>query len=472
MSRPLVRALLAAAGLLIAGIVMSLFSSPARGLALCSAGLLALAACRVMRSLQVHEDAPRAFEGLRPGHARIPDPAFSINAASVQSCGASLLDHDYRVLWCSTLSETHLGVRARSDIGQPIDLIVRGSSFAAYLAAGDFSQPLRLSAVGPEDRKLSVWLIPYLESQWLLLSLDVTQAIELETARRNSIADALHELSTPITALAGYLDAMRGFSFGPRRLRDYLDSMEGQCWRLRRTAESLLNLSALEAAPKPSVDERIDLAALSAAILADAEALSTGRHRIVMDADPEFDLLGCGNEIASALGNLVSNAVRYTPAGGEIRLVWHALPDRAVEFAVEDSGIGIAREHIPRLTERFFRVVNEHSHKTAGTGLGLAIVKDILTRHHATLEIESEPGRGSRFAVRFPARRVILPAVRRATVAARGSETRNSSPSRSKVPLRLKVAAGKMPTLQLRSTPSLTHAWGLASTAGKPRRSR
>jgi len=489
MNRLLVRALLAAVGFLVAGLVMSLFSGPARGLALCSAGLLGLAACRVMRARQGHEHAPRIS-----ALARIQNPACPANAASAQSCGASVLDREYRILWCNALSAAHLGIRyagmsiflasnrcnalsaahlgiqTKSDIGQPIDLILRGSSFAAYLAAGDFSQPLRLKAAGPEGRILSVWLVPYLDSQWLLLSLDVTQAIELETTRRDCVADALHELSAPITVLAGYLDAMRGFAFGPRRLRDCLDSMEEQCRRLRRTAESLLNLSALEAAPKPSGDERIDVEALFAAIRSEAEALSAGRHRIVLDAGPGFDLFGCGSEIASAFGNLASNAVRYTPPGGEIRLVWRALPAGAAEFGVEDNGIGIAKEHIPRLTERFFRVDRELSRKIAGTGLGLAIVKDVLTRHQATLEIASEPGKGSRFTARFPARRVIPAAARRATPVASGTGTRISPPSRGKAPL--KIADGRMSAPELRSAPSRVYGRVLVTTAGKPRRSR
>jgi len=461
MNRLLTNALLAAAGLLVAGLVTGLFSSSARGLALCSAGLLGLAACGVVRAREEH--APRTVAGLFPARKRVPEPACPVDAASAQSCGASVLDREYRILWCSALSEAHLGIRTGSDIGQPLDVILRGSSFAAYLAAGDFSRPLRLSAASPESKILSVRLVPYLESQWLLLSLDVTQDVELETARRDSIADALHELSTPITVLAGYLDAMRGFAFGPRRLRDCLDSMEDQCRRLRRTAEGLLNLSALEAAPKPSGDERIDLEALFSAIHDEAEALSAGRHHIVLDAEPGSDLYGCGGEIASAFGNLASNAVRYTPPGGEIRLVWRTLPAGGAEFAVEDNGIGIAKEDIPRLTERFFRVSHELSRKIAGTGLGLAIVKDVLTRHEATLEIDSEPGKGSRFAARFAARRVL-------PVVARNSETRISAPSRGRTSLR--IAGRRMPAPELRSAPSQVYGRVFATTASKPRRSR
>ncbi|MBI2320461.1 MAG: PAS domain-containing sensor histidine kinase, partial [Betaproteobacteria bacterium] len=157
------------------------------------------------------------------------------------------------------------------------------------------------------------------------------------------------------------------------------------------------------------LDERVTVAPLLERLRAEAEALSGGRHKIVLDAEPGFDLLGAENEIASAFGNLMSNAIRYTPAGGEVRLTWRASANEA-EFAVQDTGIGIAAGHIARLTERFYRVDRGRSRETGGTGLGLAIVKHILTRHQATLDIKSEPGKGSRFTARFSGRRIV-PAV-------------------------------------------------------------
>jgi two-component system phosphate regulon sensor histidine kinase PhoR len=396
----------------------------------------------------------------------VQDAAFPSGTASSQSCGVSVLDAQHRILWCNALSAAHLGIQTRTDIGEPIASILRGSPLVDYLAAGDFSRPLRLRSAGQESRILSTWLVPYLEFRWLLLTLDITQAVELEVTRRNFVADALHEMSAPITVLAGYLDAMRGFAFGPKRLRDYLDSMEQQCQRLRRTAESLVNLSTLESAPEPPGDERIDLRMLCAEIRAVAEALSAGRHGIVLDARPEIDLFGCGSEITSAFSNLASNAVRYTPPGGEIRLILRALPDGSAEFAVEDNGIGIALEHIPRLTERFFRVDHELSRKAAGTGIGLAIVKDVLARHQATLEIESEPGRGSRFAARFPAYRVKPAAAISATMDDCGSRVYPAI--RGRIPL--KVAGGRTPAPELRSAPSQAYGRVFATTQGKPRR--
>jgi two-component system phosphate regulon sensor histidine kinase PhoR len=236
-------------------------------------------------------------------------------------------------------------------------------------------------------------------------SRNVARAARLEAVRRECIANVSHELRTPLTVLVGFLETVRELKLDPRLSRDYLDRMEEQCKRMQRIIEDLLQLSTLEAAPEPPADERVDVGRLLDRISAETKMLSAGRHQIVLDAEDGFDLLGAENEIASTFGNLVSNAVRYTEPGGTVRLVWRASPAGAV-FAVEDTGVGIEKEHIPRLTERFYRVDRECSRRTGGTGLGLAIVKHALVRHHATLGIESEPGKGSRFTARFPAHRV------------------------------------------------------------------
>jgi two-component system phosphate regulon sensor histidine kinase PhoR len=224
--------------------------------------------------------------------------------------------------------------------------------------------------------------------------------------RRDFVANVSHELRTPLTVLSGFLETINELQLDPKRSRDYLNLMAEQSKRMQRIVDDLLTLSTLESAPGPSLDERVPIAPLLDRLRAEAEALSGGKHKIVLDAEPGFDLLGAENEIASAFGNLTSNAIRYTPAGGEVRLAWRASANEA-EFAVQDTGVGIASEHIPRLTERFYRVDRGRSRETGGTGLGLAIVKHILTRHQATLDIKSDPGKGSRFAARFSGRRVI-----------------------------------------------------------------
>jgi two-component system phosphate regulon sensor histidine kinase PhoR len=231
-------------------------------------------------------------------------------------------------------------------------------------------------------------------------------AARLESVGRECIANVSHELRTPLTVLLGFIETVRDRRLDRKSSRDCFDLMEEQCKRMQRIIEDLLQLSTLEAAAKPPADERIDVRALLARIRTDAEGLSAGRHRIVLDVEDGFDLLGTEREIASAFGNLAGNAVRYTPAGGAVRLVWRASPEGAA-FSVEDTGIGIERQHLPRLTERFYQVDRERSRRAGGSGLGLAIVKQALLRHQATLEIESEPGRGSRFTARFSAQRVI-----------------------------------------------------------------
>jgi len=205
--------------------------------------------------------------------------------------------------------------------------------------------------------------------------------------------------------LVGFLETVRELKLDPQRVRDYVGMMREQAARMQRIIEDLLALSVLESAPPPP-EERIAVAPLLVRLRADAEALSGGRHTIETEGTPGVDLLGSEQELASALGNLASNAVRYTPEGGRIRLVWRDGADGA-SFTVEDSGPGIAPEHIPRLTERFYRVDRSRSRETGGTGLGLAIVKHALARHQAVLEIDSKPGAGSRFTARFPQQRLV-----------------------------------------------------------------
>jgi two-component system phosphate regulon sensor histidine kinase PhoR len=187
--------------------------------------------------------------------------------------------------------------------------------------------------------------------------------------------------------------------------RERLAAMTEQCRKMRQITEDLRNLSALETASEPPSNERVGVVTLLRVVQAEAEALAGGRQRVTLAAEPGFDLLGSRVELASAFSNLAGNAVRYTPPGGEIRLTWRASAAGA-EFIVEDTGIGIAQEHIPRLTERFYQADRSYSRRHGGAGLGLSIVKDVLDRHQATLEIASEPGKGSRFTARFPAQRV------------------------------------------------------------------
>ena len=409
------RALLGIAGVLVVALVLGLFSGPAGGLALCSAALFCVMACR-LRWLQPVLDRleprpaesssfvpfaqfwERVMERLRPGAS-----AGTAYATGSLSYGVCVLDRQYHVVWCNASAADHFGLRPETATGRPF---IHASQLAAYVATGDFAKPLSMESACGDGAVLSVSLVPYLKSQWLLLSRDVTQDARSEAARRDGVADALHELCTPVTILAGYLDTIARLRMDPWRAHDYLRAMEEQCRRMQRTIDDLLDLWTLGSESGLPRYDRVAVGALLVKLTQDAQALSRGEHRVLLDAQPAVELLGTESEIASAFGNLVTNAIRYTPAGGEVRLTWRATPDGA-EFAVQDNGIGIAQEHIPRLTERFYRVNRELSRKRGGTGLGLAIVKDVLDRHQAALVIDSQPGVGSSFRARFPAHRVL-----------------------------------------------------------------
>jgi two-component system phosphate regulon sensor histidine kinase PhoR len=325
-------------------------------------------------------------------------------AAQAMPDGVVLLDARHSIEWCNDNAASMLGLDPTADIGRPIANLIREPAFIDYLAGhDDASPPVRV----PVERGgvLSVQLIPYGEAQTLLLVRDVTQSDRVETMRRDFVANVSHELRTPLTVLVGFLETVRELKLDPQRVKDYLGMMREQAARMHRIIEDLLALSVLESAPPPAA-ERVRAAHLLERLRADATALSNGKHTIAATGAPHVDLIGSEAELASAFGNLVSNAIRYTPAGGKVTLSWRDGPDGAF-FSVEDTGPGIAPEHIPRLTERFYRVDRSRSRETGGTGLGLAIVKHALARHQGSLDVESKVGAGSRFTVRLPPQRTI-----------------------------------------------------------------
>jgi two-component system phosphate regulon sensor histidine kinase PhoR len=329
----------------------------------------------------------------------------SRRAAQALPYGVAVLDTSLRLQWCNDTARAHLNIDPERDRGEPIANFVRDPAFAEYLEQGDYAGPIRIPGAGPEALTLSLQMVAIGDSQYLLLSHDVTGTERLEAMRRDFVANVSHELRTPLTVLSGFLETIHDLKLDSQRVRDYVSLMAPQAERMRRLIDDLLTLSALEHAPAPPPAERIRMAPLLAQVRSQAEALSAGKHRITLQAAEGYDLLGAESEMASVFTNLASNAVRYTPEGGVIRLTWRASAEGA-EFAVEDSGIGIEPEHIPRLTERFYRVDRGRSRETGGTGLGLSIVKHALARHQATLAIESTPGKGSVFRARFPAARV------------------------------------------------------------------
>jgi two-component system, OmpR family, phosphate regulon sensor histidine kinase PhoR len=322
--------------------------------------------------------------------------------------GVAVLDADFRLDWCNDAARDQLGVDADRDRGQPIVNIVRAPEFVDYLRAAEFSEPVRLGSPGGR-RTLSLQIVSFGDEDHLLLSQDVTGAARVEAMRRDFVANVSHELRTPLTVLAGFLETIQDLKLDAGRVRDYVGLMAPQAERMKHLIDDLLTLSVLEHAPPPPDAERVALRPLLQRVRAEADVLSSGKHRISLEVAGAHDLLGAEREIASAFTNLVTNAVRYTPAGGDIRLRWSST-DSGGEFSVEDSGIGIDPEHLPRLTERFYRVDRGRSRATGGTGLGLSIVKHALARHQAALAVDSHPGKGSRFSARFPAARLAVAA--------------------------------------------------------------
>ncbi|TAK70594.1 MAG: phosphate regulon sensor histidine kinase PhoR [Betaproteobacteria bacterium] len=321
--------------------------------------------------------------------------------------GVVLLDARGCIEWCNPIASQYLGLDEQRDLGQPLVNLVRHPDLAAYLERGEYAEPLTLRLRRGEGLVLSLAIIAYGEAQKLLLASDITLAEKVETMRRDFVANVSHELKSPLTVVAGFLETLADgeVKLDERRRQGYLEMMREHTLRMQRLVEDLLTLSALESSRGSSDETFVDVSVLLAGVRDEALALSAGRHRIGISAQDPVLLLANAQELRSAFGNLVSNAVRYTPAGGDIRLSWRRRGAQAV-FSVADSGPGIEPRHIPRLTERFYRVDQSRSRETGGTGLGLAIVKHVLTRHQATLEIESEPGAGSTFSAVFPARRI------------------------------------------------------------------
>jgi two-component system phosphate regulon sensor histidine kinase PhoR len=317
--------------------------------------------------------------------------------------GVLVLDEDDRIEWCNPRAEAHFGLDAKRDRGQYVTFLIRHPPFVRYLEAGSFHEPLalRLSRADGE-LVLSIQLVPYGGSEKLLLSRDVTRWERLETTRRDFVANVSHELRTPLTVLNGFLETLSDMPEPePDLLRRSLTLMTEQTVRMNRLVEDLLTLSRLESTHNPLREEFVDVPALAQTLHREALALSANRHRIVLRMPNSGGLRGSSEELHSALGNLISNAVRYTAEGGEIEIVWSKEGEEPV-FSVRDTGIGIEPHHIPRLTERFYRVDRSRSRSTGGTGLGLAIVKHVLSRHQAHLDIQSEVGRGSVFRAVFP----------------------------------------------------------------------
>ena len=329
------------------------------------------------------------------------------HAASALPDGVVLLDGRDQIEWCNPPAEIQLGLALPQDTGQPISYLVRHTEFIHYLQDHDYSEPIKLKSWRNPEITLEIQLVPFGANQKLLICRDITQLEKLDTMRRDFIANVSHELRTPLTVVGGFLETLIDMDGAvPESTRGYFGMMQEQTGRMRRLVEDLLTLSQLESGLTVPQDTEIDVPSLLNMVMNESQSLSNGRHRVSLEADADLCLTGAIEELHSAFGNLVSNAIRYTPAGGEITMSWKIRGQEAV-FGVRDTGIGIEQQHIDRLTERFYRVDRSRSRETGGTGLGLSIVKHILTRHQARLEIESTLGQGSTFSVVFPKARLV-----------------------------------------------------------------
>jgi two-component system phosphate regulon sensor histidine kinase PhoR len=322
--------------------------------------------------------------------------------------GVIAFDQNRHIEWANERAEAHFAISAEADRGQALTNLIRHPDFVAYLDRGQYTEPLIYREGRVEGLTLMLQIIPYGNKQNLLISRDISQLERIETMRRDFIANVSHELKTPLTVVAGFSEMLADNHEinDNAEIRHYLTLICEQTARMQRLIEDLLTLSALEAETFAPNDERVEIEPMLNSILTEAQSLSAGKHEISLRIEAPSILAGCSNELRSAFANLAGNAVRYTPTGGQIDLIWR-IHEGFGEFIVADTGIGIPVQHLPRLTERFYRVDRSRSRETGGTGLGLAIVKHVLTRHHATLDIESEQGKGSRFTARFPARVII-----------------------------------------------------------------
>jgi len=321
-----------------------------------------------------------------------------------------LLDDNEQIVWCNPRGETYFGLNLKRDRGAQITYIVRQPQFVRYLQSGEISEPFSLHLMGEMgERVVSIQLVPYGNSQKLLLGRDITRWERLETTRRDFIANVSHELRTPLTVIQGFLETIEDNPTGdPELLERSIKLMSEQTRRMTRLVNDLLTLSRLETASRTQADDKVNVPGLLQTLQREAQALSAGRHTVRAEVRTQDWLLGGQDELQSAFGNLVSNAVRYTPQGGTIELIWerhNGLPT----FTVKDNGIGIEPHHVARLTERFYRVDKSRSRETGGTGLGLAIVKHVANRHQGRLEIHSWPRKGSSFSIVFPDTRISEP---------------------------------------------------------------
>ncbi len=328
------------------------------------------------------------------------------NAAEAVPDGMVVLDRANRIRWANARAQTLLALDIERDIGAPLVNFARQPEFVRYVESEDQADGIVIDSQRDAGVTLSLQIVPFGIAEKLLIARDVTRLEAVSRMRRDFIANVSHELKTPLTVISGFVETLQELELDEGQRRRFMQLMAEQAASMQRLVDDLLTLSALESEQNFLVDENFVIEPLLLEVASDARSLAQGRHQVSLELGDAASVTGSRDELKSAFGNLVSNAVRYTPDGGSITLSWRIDADGSGVFSVTDTGIGIAAEHLPRLTERFYRIDRSRSRATGGTGLGLAIVKHVLFRHQAELEIVSEPGKGSTFAVRLKPRRV------------------------------------------------------------------
>lgn len=330
-----------------------------------------------------------------------------IQAIQASPNGVAMLDERDQIEWCNAIAGAHLGLDTKRDLRQRITYLVRSPEFVRYLDAQQYDATLLMRGMGEKRQfAIAVQVFPYGENRKLILTQDVTELERTNAMRRDFVANVSHELKTPLTVLSGFLETIRELPLSEADRQRYLGLMEQQALRMRNIVADLLTLAKLESDAMLPDDQAVNMRAVLAQVREDAQSLSGGKRRLTFSFDDTLSVTGAEKELLSAFGNLVTNAVRYTPEGGTIQVTWQEENGCAV-FSVADSGIGIPAAHLPRLTERFYRVDRSRSRDTGGTGLGLAIVRHVLQRHDALFDVKSDEGKGSTFVARFPAARTV-----------------------------------------------------------------
>jgi two-component system phosphate regulon sensor histidine kinase PhoR len=336
-----------------------------------------------------------------------------LSAIQASPNGVVLLDAHGRIEWANLTAANQLGFDPQRDVGQYVRNLVRQPEFSQYLKHKDFEREVQIEGPGVragQSTQISVQIHPYGKKRRLMLTRDVTAVQLAEAMRRDFVANVSHEIRTPLTVLSGFVETMQTVPLEDGDRLRYLGLMSQQAQRMQTLVSDLLTLSRLEGSPVPGQGDWMSTGELLRHVLQEARGLSQAIaqpvHTIESLGDDSAWVSGSKSELLSAMSNLLSNAVRYTPPGGQIEAGWLLNADGSATFYVKDSGPGIAAEHLPRLTERFYRVDRSRSRETGGTGLGLAIVKHVVQRHGGGFDVQSVVGQGSTFALILPAVRV------------------------------------------------------------------